>query len=283
MYKLLIPFCLIFQSCAGSATENSLPQKKEIKEKSTVKIFFKNVEILILKPADSVKVAGDLLLLPGWNFKNTKWCDSTDVCKTALAKGYRVIAPQMGQSIYATHYFPETRADLRKYPTLLWLDSAIQFLSDSLHMFQLKKFVLGLSTGARGVALICEKRSGFFTAAAALSGDYDQVAEPRDPLCTLVYGPFQKYGIRWQTVDNPDFYLQNNPWTTPIYLGHAKNDKIVPYTQTHNFKISIHQCAHSESFNFEKDCVFKIVENAGHNFSYWRSELPAIWKFFDSY
>jgi len=62
-----------------------------------------------------------LLLLPGWNYPRTGWCDSTEICRKALAAGYALVAPEMGKSIYATRYYPETRQDWRRYPTLAWL------------------------------------------------------------------------------------------------------------------------------------------------------------------
>jgi len=282
MPKIILPFCFIILSCSGQTqVPNSLPPIT--KAAKNVKIIFNKVGIWLQYPADSVSIKGDLILLPGWNFSNTKWCDSTEVCQTALAKGYRVIAPQMGQSIYATKYFPETRTDLRNYPTLLWLDSAINFMKDSMGMFQLKNYLLGLSTGARGVALICEKRPGFFHAAAALSGDFNQMSMPQDPLCSLVYGPFSKFMMRWKNIDNPQLFLNNHAWNTPVYLGHGMKDKVVPVAQTQNFAAAILNNKKGGTFNPKADLVLHVEKDAGHTFVYWKSELPAIWSFFEAH
>lgn len=231
-------------------------------------------EILVRTPADTVR--GDLLLLPGWDYNNRKWCDSTAVCQEAIRRGLRIIAPQMARSIYATQYYPQTRADLRIHPTLTWLDSAITILSESNGIFRKgPNFVLGLSTGGRGVALICLKRPGLFQAAAALSGDFNQAAMPGDNLTTLVYGPYAKHTALWHTVDNPQFLADS--FRTPIYLGHGRKDKIVPPSQTESFAAAL------QSKNPDLPVTLHMDEQAGHNFSYWRSELPAVWTFFDRY
>jgi predicted esterase len=179
----------------------------------------------------------------------------------------------MGQSIYATKYFPETRADLAKYPTLTWLDSSLKYLSKEYGFFNLKRYVLGLSTGARGVVLLCEKTGKYFHAAAALSGDYNQSALPTDPLCTLVYGPYSKFSNRWITVDNPQ--TSRESMRTPIYLGHGQMDRVVTVRQTLEFGQRL-----TESHP-RLDVKVHIDTKAAHTFGYWRSELPAVWGFLE--
>ncbi len=280
MQRISYLMALVFLSCAGKAPAPATSAAAKAEIQKPTKHIFRGNEIWVQYPSDTVDVKGDLLLLPGWNFSNTKWCDSTDVCKTALGKGYRIIAPQMGQSIYATKYFAQTRSDLSKYPTLLWLDSALEFLQDSCGLFNKKNYVLGLSTGARGVAQICEKRPHFFAAAAALSGDYNQLSLPNDPLCSLVYGPITQYRKRWTEIDNPEEYLKSHTWTTPLYLGHGALDKVVPVAQTLAFGKALSKqpgLAGSEMIKLHVDPA------AAHTFAYWRSELPAIWLFFESH
>lgn len=231
-------------------------------------------EILIRTPADTVR--GDLLLLPGWDYNNRKWCDSTQVCSQAISKGLRIIAPQMARSIYATAYYPETRSDLKQHPTLTWLDSAITILSESNGIFRKgPNFVLGLSTGGRGVAMICLKRPNLFQAGAALSGDFNQAAMPADNLSTLVYGPYARFTSRWNTVDNPQYLADR--LRTPLYLGHGRMDKVVPPSQTVSFAEEL------KRKNPDLPVQLHMDDKAGHNFSYWRSELPAVWAFFSRY
>lgn len=280
---ILASLALLTQSCQSKPMPTAVAAPKTVESKNKVCAVNKDTtliiggfSILIKVPDSSIKIVGDLLLLPGWNYSNTKWCDSTSVCDSALKKGLRVIAPQMMQSVYATIYYPQTRSDLLKYPTLTWLDTSIDILQAQYGFFQESmRFVLGLSTGGRGVALICEKKPNFFTAGAALSGDFDQSKTTNDVLTMLVYGPYHMYKDRWKTIDNPTFGIPS--LTTPLYIGHAVNDKVVPYTQSRDFYLAIKKAHPTLNVKFHEE--WKL----GHTFTYWRSELPAVWNFFDTY
>lgn len=307
---------LFICACSGKQTSKQVTEKTMLQNKDTT-IQIGGVDIRILTPAEGTKPAGTLLLLPGWNYSNTKWCDSTDVCSDALLKGFTVVAPNMGKSIYATEYFPETRADYRKFPTLTWLDSALDILKSRFGLFQTpylqRNFVLGLSTGARGGALICAKKPGFFHAAALLSGDYDQTANTEDALCINVYGPYNQFPNRWKTVDNP--IQQVGQISTPMYIGHGGMDAVVHVSQSIAFHDSI--MAHQRNILIQNNSKFvvqklktvaaenrelsghlnppglgfvldpndylelNIMAAEGHNFHYWRKELPLVWDFFE--
>lgn len=285
MYKPLSSLCaiaLLISFCGCQAKSTNHKESDTIQPKSTLpinhdtSIRVNNLEFYIQVPKKDIAVKGDLLLLPGWDFSNTKWCDSTDVCKTSLQKGYRVIAPQMGRSVYATRYYTQTRDDFRKFPTLPQLDSALEWLKTNGGFFSQKNLVLGLSTGARGVALLCERKPGWFHAAAALSGDYNQTAMPNDNLMRLTYGPYSIYRILWINTDNPQ--TDAGKLKTPIYLGHGMKDKVVPFGQTKDFAGVLQKKNPDTSA-----IVLNLNKNAGHNFGYWRSELPAIWQFFEKH
>lgn len=261
-------------ACQGQPGAAVVSDAPSARKSGDTTLIIGGYEVWVRIPADTVR--GDLLLLPGWNFSNRKWCDSSNVCESALKKGLRVIAPQMARSIYSTHYYPQTRADLRQHPTLTWLDSAITILQKQHGYFnQGANFVLGLSTGGRGVAQICLKRPCLFRAAAALSGDFNQTAMPNDNLTTLVYGPYAKYKALWQTTDNPQFLADS--FRTPLYLGHGRKDKIVPPSQTESFAAAL------KRKNPELPVELHMDDRAGHDFRYWRSELPAVWTFFSRY
>ncbi len=271
---LLLSFC----GCqAKSNTINDSAEKRDIlslKRDTTLTVC--NLEFLIQFPQKNTPIKGDLLLLPGWDFSNTKWCDSTNVCKTALQKGYRVIAPQMGRSVYATRYYTQTRNDFRKFPTLPQLDSALEWLKTNGGLFSQKNLILGLSTGARGVVLLCERKPEWFHAAAALSGDYNQTTMPNDNLMRLTYGPYSLNKKLWTETDNPQ--TNADMLKTPIYLGHGINDKVVAFGQTKDFAGVLQKKNPNSSA-----VVLNLDKKAGHNFSYWRSELPAIWQFFENH
>lgn len=306
---------LLTLACNAGPTAPSTGVKPKSKKSDTT-ILIGGVEVRVMRPADTLPKAGTLLLLPGWNFSNTKWCDSTAICSQALQRGFVVVAPQMGKSIYATQYFPETRADYKKYPTLTWLDTALDILKSRHKLFLApglqRNFVVGLSTGARGAALICAKKQSFFHGAALFSGDYDQTANTEDALCINVYGPYNQFPERWKTIDNP--MQQVGSMLTPMYIGHGGMDKVVHVTQSINFYDSL--VLYQRNAIIQKHSRFivqkakavnnakvneghlnapgtgyvldpadylelNIIAPAGHDFAYWRSELTSMWAFFD--
>ena len=234
-------------------------------------IYINKVPIDIRQGEGVIK--GDILVLPGWNFSRTKWCDSSDLCEHALKLGYRLIMPEMGKSIYASHYYPETRKDWLAYPTLTWLvDSMIPQLQKQGIFKGRDNFLIGLSTGARGVVMIAEKTGNFFKAGAALSGDYDQLTETNDNLITGFYGSYAKFPLRWKNEDNPAHDIAK--LKIPIYFGHGLMDNIVPFVQTKSFyELKMMNSPESKS-------VFITSKKGGHNFKYWNSEVDNILNWF---
>ncbi|MFN5218665.1 MAG: alpha/beta hydrolase family protein [Sphingomonadales bacterium] len=275
-----IALLITFSGCqaktiCGSGKDSIQQQKRLTFERDTI-VTVCNLEFFIQVPQKGIQVKGDLLLLPGWDFSNRKWCDSTNVCKTSLQKGFRVIAPQMGRSVYATRYYPQTRKDFRSFPTLPQLDSALELLKANFGIFMRQNLILGLSTGARGVALLCQRKPDWFHAAAALSGDYNQASMPNDNLMRLTYGPYSLHKRIWTETDNPQ--TDAGKLKTPIYLGHGLKDKVVPFEQTQDFARVLQKKKTNTA-----TVVVNLNKMAGHDFNYWRSELPAIWQFFEKH
>ncbi|NTW33481.1 MAG: esterase family protein, partial [Bacteroidetes bacterium] len=122
----------------------------------------------------SKKSRGTFLLLHGWNLPATDWCDKTSICEKLLNKGFNIVSPDMGKSVYQGKNYFETRIEWRNYPTRMWLsDTLIPFLQKKYSLFlnNEKNYLVGLSTGARGVALVLLDFPDLFKGAAALSGD----------------------------------------------------------------------------------------------------------------
>ncbi len=219
-------------------------------------------------------VRGTILLLQGWNFPPDDWCRHSQICIKALEKGYNLVMPDMGKSIYHSQVFKETRADWQKYPTRKWLvDSLIPQLRMKAGVFdeQKRNFVIGLSTGARGAVLVAMDCPRLFSGVAALSGDYDQTAMPNDNLCKGYYGNYNRFKKRWKTVDNPCYRILD--LKTPIYLGHGKRDKVVPCAQTILFYNALKK----------RNPSLKVVLNTPekeHDYQFWASEVDAIFRFF---
>jgi dienelactone hydrolase len=220
------------------------------------------------------KKKGTFILLPGWNFPADGWCTNTDICSKILESGYCIVLPEMGKSVYQKMDYPETRAEWRGYPTRGWLsDTLVPLLQDkySLLLKNENNYIIGLSTGARGVALVLLDFPELFKGAAALSGDYNQVKMPTDNLMTAYYGSFYNFKDRWEKTDNPVTRIKE--YKTPIYLGHGKLDKVVPPEQTIMFYDSLKK--------YHPDLkIILHMPDAQHNYDYWGSEVDNIFKFF---
>lgn len=219
-------------------------------------------------PADSLR--GTVLVLPGWNFSRTLWCDSTQLCRLADSLHLALVLPEMGRSIYASRYYPETRADYRRHLTLGWVtDTLLAWARDSLALLRpgQPNYLLGLSTGARGVALIALATDTLFRAGIALSGDYDPRAMPADNLLRNTYGPYERFPSRWAGPDNPT--ARAAALRVPLYLGHGQRDRVVPWQQTQLYADSLRAARPTLPI------VLHLAPTHRHDFTYWGSELAA--------
>jgi len=217
--------------------------------------------------------AGDVLVLPGWNFSRTEWHTKTTILLLARERGLRMAFPDMLKSLYESRYFPETRMKWGPVPGGEWIRTVFIPTMRTYGFFKEggANYLLGLSTGGRGVALVSLDNPGLFRAGAALSGDFNQSAMKRDRLMAAVYGPHDGFADRWATVDNPSYRISE--WKMPIYLGHGKKDPVVPFEQTHALYKAL-VAAHPGV-----PVVLSAPEKAGHDFAYWQSELEPAFDF----
>ncbi len=237
-------------------------------------IFYLNKRKILIKVCGKRENKGTFLILHGWNLPPEDWCTKTSLCKKVTAEGYCMILPDMGKSEYQKRIFPETRIDWRSTPTRKWLtDTLVPFLHKNFALLLENEdnFIVGLSTGARGVALIALDLPKLFKGAAALSGDYDQTKIPNDKITTGFYGSYKKQRERWEKIDNA--ISQIKEFSTPIYLGHGRLDKVVPSQQTKLFYDSL--------VKYHPNLKVKLnMPNAGHDYKYWGSEVDNILAFF---
>ena len=129
------------------------------------------VSVSVKSPQSSYM--GDILILHGWDEGRETWCKRSRLCLKANKKGFRVIMPDMGKSVYVKKNYPETREDWRQFPSYAWLrDSLIAGLQDRFCLLSEKgqNFVIGVSAGARGAMRLIQEEPELFVAAAALSG-----------------------------------------------------------------------------------------------------------------
>ncbi len=233
-------------------------------------------EVAIALPPDSIAIVANLLILQGWNFPKEDWCQRSSLCQKAKALGYRLIMPEMGKSTYSTRLYRETRAEWRSYPTRRWLsDTLIPYLQETYCVMQEEEdnLVVGLSTGARGAALMALHMPDFFKAVAALSGDYDQRQIPKERILTGFYGSYEQFPERWAGEDN--LVTQIEQFRTPIYLGHGQKDQVCPPVQTKLFYDSL-RVAHPDL-----KMELNMPTQYAHNYQYWDYEVDRFLAFFE--
>lgn len=256
---------------------DTMPLPKGIDSFMTLNIAGHAVDIA--PPDSGVAYRGNLIILQGYNFPKHDWCQKApELCRRARAEGYLLIMPEMGRSLYSSAFFAETRSDMKKYPLRTWLvDSVFSYLNErhNILLARQNNYILGLSTGAHGAALIALDRPNLFNAIAALSGDYDQTKIPNDPLIVMYYGNYKNNTKRWTEVDNVLWQIKN--WNTPIYLGHGQMDKVVPPAQTRLFYDSL--LLHFDSAKVQ----LNEPKTMAHDYKYWGSETEAVLQFFKKF
>jgi len=218
---------------------------------------------------------GNLLVLPGFAFPKDDWCKKSSLCRKALAAGYTLIMPEMGKSNYMSQIYPQTRPDWQKEPQKHWLsDSLFSFLQNKycLLLPTEKNFIVGLSTGARGAAIIALEKPELFAAVAALSGDYEQSKIPKDRVHIGYMGTYKQFPKRWAEEESVVFQIKK--WKTPIYIGHGKLDKICPYQQS---KI-LYEALRKHHPNLP--IKLSLPAQYAHDYRYWDYEVDNILEFF---
>jgi len=224
------------------------------------KIYFKNyrttpVRIEYLEPNTS---NGEVILfLPGWNYSAVDWKTKTSVVDSALKNGYSVLLVDMGKSVYMDSVYSQARSDYKNYPTRTWLWNEVLsaynkrgwFIDFGRLNITSKSHVFGLSTGARGAALLFLDHPSAFGKVVLLSGDYDPLLDENDVLLTNSMGKYDRFKSRWnQGSNNIQFRFKNAlivPSDSPNYLddtmpkvelfiSHGRKDKVVPVVHSEN-------------------------------------------------
>jgi Predicted esterase len=270
-FKLLIiiGFLLLFGTKAPVLGNNVTTGNDTV-----VKLLQNNEYLNVYIKFPKQKPLGTIVVLPGWNLPVLEWCSKTSLCEKALKQGYILIMPEMAKSVYAYQRYPETRKDWVRYATRKWFIEALIPYFQRQYKLLLpgqKNYLLGLSTGARGVALLSLDCPKIFVKAAGLSGDYDQTQMPNDNLMKGFYGPYTDFKDRWTGKDNAVYRFKE--LQVPIYLGHGKIDQVVPCQQTQQFADSLKKYKPGL-------VILHISEKSGHTYDYWNSEVDNVLLFF---
>ena len=233
------------------------------------------IPVDVYTPEDK-KVVADVLVLNGWSFPRDDWQKKTRILKSGKEKGFRLIFPEMGKTNYESDYFSETKLKWSTTPGGKWVREILipSFQQNGILIKGGKNFVMGLSTGGRGAAILGYTKPDIFSAAASISGDFDQATMPKDRLMTGSYGSYEENKERWETVDN--VHRNAKDWKIPIYLGHGQADKISPFIQTKNFYLKL------KELHPNLKMIFNDPKDAEHDYKYWDSEVDPIFQFFSS-
>jgi dienelactone hydrolase len=262
-------------SLSGSSTDSPIAPRGCKLPYGHRTVIVDGIEVDLIMP--EFRYAGDLLVLPPWNVGRADWCMHARFCSKALKRGYRLIMPEMGKSIYAQTVYPETRQDWSAFPTIKWVkESMIPELRNNYCLLQEdgQNFVLGASAGARGAILLAEEMPNLFVAAAALSGDYNPSEMQGDNIYRGFLGDYDLFPSRWETAEN--VLEGSSQIKAAIYLGHGKADELVPYAQTER----LHRLLKSQ--NPRLNLTLHIAPDRGNDFAYWGSEVGNILDFFES-
>jgi len=239
-----------------------------------IKKFFNNRLVLVTLKSKNQAI-GNLLALPGWNYPDTQWCQKTSLCEKALKRGYNLIFVEMQKSLYLREYYPETDKELARHPTRKWLIDSVwtPLIKNGTINGSLKSYVIGLSTGGRGAAILGLEYPDFFSGVAALSGDFNPNLEPNDRLMIKSLGPKRAFSKRWNGDNN--ITLRTAEMKTPIYIGHGKKDHVVSYIQSLKYYQTLVKVQPKLTVKLNLDSL------AGHDYKYWDSEVDSVLNFFD--
>ena len=138
-----------------------------------------------------------------------------------------------------------------------------------------KCFVLGLSTGARGAAILLLENPDIFSGAACLSGDYDPTLQKNDNLMINALGTYEKNKKAW-TGDN-NIVNRVKEFKKPIFIAHGKKDNIVPIAQSLLLKDKLIK------ENPKNIIKYDFPENGKHDYKFWNSEIDNVLEFFIKY
>jgi S-formylglutathione hydrolase FrmB len=263
------PKCL-----AATAKESTLLESSSQLDTLLTYQYVKKPVPVRINYADSSKAS--ILVLPGWNLKATEWCEKTTLCKKAKEQGFDLIFVEMQRSVYLKEYYPQTRADFSAYPTRSWLmDTVILPLINAQVIDNTNPvFILGLSTGGRGAAILALEYPTVFSGAASLSGDFNPNLQKDDALMINSLGSYSKFPELWNGDNNISKRAQE--FKVPLYIGHGKLDAVCPLIQSTDFVKTL------RTVNPTLRVVTNFPDNQGHTYSYWDSEVAAVLHFFES-
>jgi putative tributyrin esterase len=213
-----------------------------------------------------------LVALPGWNSPGSAWRDSSVLTELAEARGFVVVAPSLGRSVYEAAYYEDTRRRWSPHPGLAWVrDVVVPAVRARLPVDRRPEAtaVIGYSTGGRGAALL-GATTDLFGFAASLSGTFDLTAVDTESgeyrIHAAVFGSRRRNPERWLAEDcprDPAAYAGVR-W----YAAHGGADEVVPASQTGDWLAAMRGAG--------VPVEGEVVARAGHDWRFWNAQLPMV-------
>lgn len=282
LFFLIIQSSIVF--CKPNNPKHILDSSQKKTSKSFHKLIRKDTIILLKFSISKIPVSihfsdsaiGNILVLPGWNFPDTQWCEKTELCKKAMQEKFNLIFVEMQRSVYLKEYYPETKKAYTHFPTRTWLYKNVWQMLKSNDIIDslMPSYVMGLSTGGRGAAIMALEYPADFNGAATLSGDFDPTFEKNDKLMINSLGNYLNHKKRWNGDNN--MLNRAKEFKVPLYIGHGKKDKVCTIKQSENF------CKELKLKNPNLKIVCHFADSMGHDYRYWNSEVNNVLMFFKS-
>lgn len=268
-YFYLVLTLLVAVACSEKQTKTKISTGKDKEfEVITVDTSFLVDNVKIRLQLNQLSEGKDLILLPGWNFPNEHWMDSTHISEFAKESGYNLVMVEMGKSIYQKTIYPSTRGDWRKEKTITWLgDTLIPQLQKDFSILTKDRdvSVVGISTGGRGAIALLVYKPDLIDHSIALSGDYSTLTFPNDNLYRGFFGESELNKEIWESEDLTENLTSLK---ADITLVHGKLDRIV--TPQHSRYLYVKMK--------EREMNVSLVEYSDqeHNYVFWSHVIDSL-------
>lgn len=266
-----------------SLAKQSVPLEDTIKRENlslrdTVFYLYRNKDSIRVKLLVPAERKGTILFLHGWNLPPDEICQKTNACQQLLDSGYVLILPDFGKTTYQWENYPQTRKSYLKYPTRHWIqDTFLRVMSEQFHLLEKKEnnFVMGVSTGGRGAALLALENPEIFKASACLSADFDHSKLSDEPINNGFYGPMSKFSQRWTGKDN--IFNRASEFKSGLFLAHGEKDKVCPAEQTRDFQAELKRL----KVKIQLETV--LDPQGDHTYVWWDQQILPVIQFFNRF
>lgn len=229
------------------------------------------------KKGDKIRT---LIALHDYDGNLRDWETNSSIERQADKYNMAIVCPNMRRTLYESKYYPETINKWASIPGGQFVGEVLlKFLQKNFNLAKGKKRtgILGFSTGGRGALLTAAHYNGKFSAAAGLSGIYDQSSMPKERHLISVYGEYKNFKDRWEKEDNV-LQMASKFKNISVFIGHGGKDHRVPSGQS--FVLSLKLKTLKKKYG-GYDFVYHIKKKYHHDWKVWRLMLDPMMEFFD--